>query len=384
MIDAAQPRTRSSTRFAPIRRSGGAGPRTLDDDGDLLLTQRRFPRLRSTYVPGAVPAPRRAAGELGRRGDPRPDDYARPGEPDWLSGGCVLMRRAALDEARRPGRGLLPVLRGDRPVPSPAGQWVVRPLRAARDGVPQVLRVGAPREHCPDPGLQPGALRAQASRCARHPPGGARGRARRLAHAAAWAHRPARRRGHLAAARAALRASPHRRRHADEQPHLRDRHARAQRAREPAAPRRVGDRPDAAAGVLDDRRRRLRRRHGRSSPPARRRAPLDPRRARTGDGADDARARAAGAGRDLLAVPPRRRRAARRRSTSSSRSTPTRRSTPTTSTLLIAALRPSSPTSGIAGGSCYELEDGDWERRRSPATHPRGASRAYRWDCCAT
>lgn len=36
---------------------------------------------------------------------------------------------------------------------------------------------------------------------------------------------------------------------------------------------------------------------------------------------------------------------------------------------------------GIAGGSCYELEHGHWTRKRVAGTHPRGASRAYRWPC---
>jgi poly-beta-1,6-N-acetyl-D-glucosamine synthase len=39
------------------------------------------------------------------------------------------------------------------------------------------------------------------------------------------------------------------------------------------------------------------------------------------------------------------------------------------------------PDLGIAGGACYELEDGQWVRRRVIPTHPRGASRAYRWEC---
>jgi glycosyltransferase involved in cell wall biosynthesis len=39
------------------------------------------------------------------------------------------------------------------------------------------------------------------------------------------------------------------------------------------------------------------------------------------------------------------------------------------------------PDLGIAGGACYELEDGEWVRQRVMRTHPRGASRAYRWDC---
>ena len=41
------------------------------------------------------------------------------------------------------------------------------------------------------------------------------------------------------------------------------------------------------------------------------------------------------------------------------------------------------PDLGIAGGSCYEQEDGEWVRKKVAGTHPRGASRAYRWPCFA-
>jgi biofilm PGA synthesis N-glycosyltransferase PgaC len=37
------------------------------------------------------------------------------------------------------------------------------------------------------------------------------------------------------------------------------------------------------------------------------------------------------------------------------------------------------PDLGIAGGSCYELVDGEWQRIKVSGSHPRGASRAYRW-----
>jgi glycosyltransferase involved in cell wall biosynthesis len=37
------------------------------------------------------------------------------------------------------------------------------------------------------------------------------------------------------------------------------------------------------------------------------------------------------------------------------------------------------PDLGIAGGCCYELTDGRWERVKVAGSHPRGASRAYRW-----
>jgi Glycosyl transferase family 2 len=37
------------------------------------------------------------------------------------------------------------------------------------------------------------------------------------------------------------------------------------------------------------------------------------------------------------------------------------------------------PQLGIASGACWELEKGRWTRRKVALTHPRGASRAYRW-----
>lgn len=38
------------------------------------------------------------------------------------------------------------------------------------------------------------------------------------------------------------------------------------------------------------------------------------------------------------------------------------------------------PDLGIGGGACYELRDGVWTRIKVNAAHPRGASRAYRWE----
>jgi glycosyltransferase involved in cell wall biosynthesis len=38
------------------------------------------------------------------------------------------------------------------------------------------------------------------------------------------------------------------------------------------------------------------------------------------------------------------------------------------------------PDLGMGGGSCYELRDGEWERIKVAGSHPRGASRAYRWE----
>ncbi|MDQ2913781.1 MAG: glycosyltransferase family 2 protein [Chloroflexota bacterium] len=39
------------------------------------------------------------------------------------------------------------------------------------------------------------------------------------------------------------------------------------------------------------------------------------------------------------------------------------------------------PKLGIAGGSCFEREDGEWVRRHVTGSHVRGATRAYRWTC---
>jgi hypothetical protein len=38
------------------------------------------------------------------------------------------------------------------------------------------------------------------------------------------------------------------------------------------------------------------------------------------------------------------------------------------------------PDLGIGGGSCYELRDSEWVRIKVAGSHPRGASRAYRWE----
>jgi glycosyltransferase involved in cell wall biosynthesis len=39
------------------------------------------------------------------------------------------------------------------------------------------------------------------------------------------------------------------------------------------------------------------------------------------------------------------------------------------------------PRLGIGGGTCYELEDGEWVPRHVTGDRVRGASRAYRWEC---
>ncbi len=78
-------------------RVGAAGPRILESDGSLDYSQRRFPRLRSTYAQALFlhrVAPQAAwSDELVRD----PAAYERPGSPDWISGACLLVRRSALE-----------------------------------------------------------------------------------------------------------------------------------------------------------------------------------------------------------------------------------------------------------------------------------------------
>ena len=78
-------------------RLGAVGPRTLDEDSRLVWSQRRFPRLRSTYARAlfmqrAVPHASWCDEVIRERAA-----YERPGSPDWLSGACLLLRRAAVE-----------------------------------------------------------------------------------------------------------------------------------------------------------------------------------------------------------------------------------------------------------------------------------------------
>jgi GT2 family glycosyltransferase len=86
------------TRLKADRRLGGVGPRVLDESGATAWSQRRFPRLRSTFSQALFVqrfAPLASwSDELIR--DPRA--YERPGTPEWLSGACLLLRREALEQ----------------------------------------------------------------------------------------------------------------------------------------------------------------------------------------------------------------------------------------------------------------------------------------------
>ena len=77
---------------------GSVGPKTLGDGGQLHLTQRRFPRLRSTYSQALGLHRVASLASWACEVIQDPAAYTRPGAPDWLSGSCILMRRSALDD----------------------------------------------------------------------------------------------------------------------------------------------------------------------------------------------------------------------------------------------------------------------------------------------
>jgi N-acetylglucosaminyl-diphospho-decaprenol L-rhamnosyltransferase len=77
---------------------GITSPRIVAADGSLDFSQRRFPRLRSTYAhalflnrvfPRALWASEMVR-DLGA--------YAHPSSPEWVSGACMLVRRTVLEE----------------------------------------------------------------------------------------------------------------------------------------------------------------------------------------------------------------------------------------------------------------------------------------------
>ena len=79
-------------------RIGLVGPRIVDSSGSLEFSQRRFPRLRSTYATALflhrVAPSATWSDEVVRDAG----IYERPGSPEWLSGACLLVRRPVLEE----------------------------------------------------------------------------------------------------------------------------------------------------------------------------------------------------------------------------------------------------------------------------------------------
>jgi N-acetylglucosaminyl-diphospho-decaprenol L-rhamnosyltransferase len=75
-----------------------AAPLIRNADGSIAWSQRRFPRLHSTWSQALFLHriwPRsRWVDEVIRRSD----EYARPGRPEWVSGACMLVRRSAWEQ----------------------------------------------------------------------------------------------------------------------------------------------------------------------------------------------------------------------------------------------------------------------------------------------
>jgi N-acetylglucosaminyl-diphospho-decaprenol L-rhamnosyltransferase len=77
---------------------GAVAPRIHDEDGELDYSQRREPRLRTTYAQALFLHrlfPHASWTDEVIR-DPRA--YEEPGRPDWVSGACILVRRSVLEQ----------------------------------------------------------------------------------------------------------------------------------------------------------------------------------------------------------------------------------------------------------------------------------------------
>ena len=76
---------------------GAVAPRIVDEDGSLDWSQRRYPRLRSTYARALFLHRLWPTAEWSDELIRDEAAYAVRGSPDWVSGACVLLRRAALE-----------------------------------------------------------------------------------------------------------------------------------------------------------------------------------------------------------------------------------------------------------------------------------------------
>jgi N-acetylglucosaminyl-diphospho-decaprenol L-rhamnosyltransferase len=89
---------RLATVLESNSRAGAVAPRITHDDGTLDYSQRRFPRLRSTYARAfflhRVFPSASWTDELVRD----PVAYESTRSPDWVSGACILVRRSVLEE----------------------------------------------------------------------------------------------------------------------------------------------------------------------------------------------------------------------------------------------------------------------------------------------
>jgi N-acetylglucosaminyl-diphospho-decaprenol L-rhamnosyltransferase len=79
-------------------RAGLVAPRLVNDHGGLEYSQRRFPRLRSTYANAlflhrVLPFAQWTSELVEKR-----SAYERPRSPEWLSGACLMVRRDVLEQ----------------------------------------------------------------------------------------------------------------------------------------------------------------------------------------------------------------------------------------------------------------------------------------------
>lgn len=185
----------------------GVGPLTVDVTGRLLFTQRRFPRLRSTYAQALFMHRAAPLAEWSDDAVRDPHAYERPGSPEWLSACCLLLRRTALESVGGLDEGFfLYAEETDLFRRLAAAGW-----RAGFEPRATARHIG--QGSAPADSTEP--IRATSRvRYARKHHGAAVAALEAIGlalgavtHAAMWAHRPARARGHLHAARAALRAT---------------------------------------------------------------------------------------------------------------------------------------------------------------------------------
>jgi hypothetical protein len=83
--------------LAADERIGAAAPRIVAEDGSLEFSQRRFPRLRSTYAQAFFLHRLFPRAEWVDELERDPQAYERAGSPGWVSGACVLLRRSAVE-----------------------------------------------------------------------------------------------------------------------------------------------------------------------------------------------------------------------------------------------------------------------------------------------
>ena len=171
-------------RCAQIHRSQASGPRVVDGAGTVLFTQRRFPRLRSTYAQGLFL--HRAAPLAAWT-----DDAIRDPERVRAAGHTGMdlrMLRAPTSQGGRvggwAGRRILPLRRGDRLVQTAGSRGMASRLRTACDGTPRRSRVCKPERNGAHPRGQSRPLCPQTPR-----PCGRRVRGRRAGPRCAHARR---------------------------------------------------------------------------------------------------------------------------------------------------------------------------------------------------